>query len=412
MNLQSLRQLPELIRQHKYLSLLVLLLFIALGYGLRTPRVLVDSALVSRAPMSIWVEEEGRTRLQDRYQVSAPVSGYLNRVALEPGDKLEQGQVLFTINPAPADPLDTRSRAQAEANLARAQAALQEAQTRVDAQRAQVELASAELARIQPLAASGHVSADALDRARAQAQEANASLRSAHFSVDVARHELDNAKATLAVFSGGGSSGASGTSNPQPIIITSPISGQVLSRQRQSEGRVQAGEPIALLGDLNSLDVEVDLLSPDAVRVQPGMAVSLERWGGDQPLQGRVRRVDPAGFTRYSALGVEEQRVWVIVDITSPREQWQNLGDAYRVEARFVLWQGDEVLQVPSSALFREGDHWFAYVVESGYAHKRELKPGRRAGLATQIESGLNEGERVVLYPGEGLAEGARVKLR
>ena len=409
MNLESLRQAPKLIRQHKWLSLLGLLLLIALVYGLRSPRILVDSALVSRAPMSIWVEEEGRTRLQDRYQVSAPVSGYLNRVALEPGDKLAQGQVLFSINPAPADPLDSRSRAQAEANLARAQAALQEAQTRVEAQQAQVELASAELARIQPLAASGHVSADSFDKARAQAQEANASLRSAHFSVDVARHELDNAKATLAVFSGAVSGKAS---NLQPITVTSPISGQVLSRQRQSEGRVQAGEPSVILGDLNSLDVEVDLLSPDAVRVQPGIAVSLERWGGDQPLQGRVRRVDPSGFTRYSALGVEEQRVWVIVDIESPREQWQNLGDAYRVEARFVLWQGDDVLQVPSSAIFREGDHWYCYVIDAGRAHKHEIKPGRRAGLATQVESGLENGERVVLYPGEGLAEGARVKSR
>ncbi len=395
-----------LARQHHKLLLLALALLIALGYGLRTPRVLVDSALVSRAPMSIWVEEEGRTRLPDRYQVSAPVSGYLNRVALEPGDKLEQGQVIFTINPAPADPLDTRSRAQAEANLARAQAALQEAQTQVEVQQAQVNLAAAELARIQPLAAAGNVSADALDRVQAQAQVANASLRSARFSVDVARHELDNARATLAVFS------KDKNQSLQPISVTSPITGQVLSRQRQSEGRVQAGEPIALLGDLNSLDVEVDLLSPDAVRVQPGMAVSLERWGGDAPLQGRVCRVDPAGFTRFSALGVEEQRVWVIVDITSPREQWQNLGDAYRVEARFVLWQGDNVLQVPSSALFREGEHWYCYVIDAGRAHQRELKPGRRAGLVTQIESGLSEGERVVLYPGEGLVEGARVKLR
>jgi len=406
MKLAVIAKLPGLIGRHKGITALVVLLLIALFYGLRSPRLLVDSALVTRGPMSLRVEEEGRTRLQDRYQVSAPVSGYLQRVQLEPGDKVVPGQQLFTIAPALADPLDSRSRAQAEANLARAQAALREAQTRVEAQRAQQQLANTELARVTPLAEAGHLSADAQDRARALAREAEANLRSARFSVDVAQHELDNARATLAVFK-------QDKQHPLTrISISSPIQGQVLSRQRQSEGRVQAGESIVLLGDLDSLDVEVDLLSPDAVRVQPGMAVSLERWGGDQPLQGRVRRVDPAGFTRYSALGVEEQRVWVIVDIESPRELWRNLGDAYRVEASFVLWQADAVLQVPSSALFREGDRWYTYVIVSGRAHRRELVPGRRAGLVTQIEQGLMEGERVILYPGENLTDGARVELR
>ncbi|WP_331346583.1 efflux RND transporter periplasmic adaptor subunit [Cellvibrio sp. UBA7661] len=383
---------------------LLALLVLALIAGFRPPAALVDSALVARASMQVTVEDEGRTRLADRYQVSAPVAGYLSRITLEPGDTVTPGQALFSINPTPANALDARSRAQAEATLARAEAALAAAQTQVEAEQARLELANQELARIQPLTQAGHLPADTLDRARAEARRAQASVNSARFAVDVAHHELENAQATLAI--GGG------TQRDAPLTVNSPINGVVLSRQRQSEGTVQSGEAILTLGDLNNLEVEVDLLSPDAVRVQPGMRVELTRWGMEGVLPGRVRRVDPAGFTRVSALGVEEQRVWVIVDIDAPRAQWQSLGDAYRVEARFILWEGENILQIPASALFRQGDEWRCYVIEQGRAKQRVVNLGRRSGLQVEIASGLNEGERVLLYPGQNIQQGSRVKLR
>lgn len=398
------------LKQKLIYAALALLVLLALVAGFREPPALVDSALVGRAPLLVSVEEEGRTRLADRYQVSAPVAGYLGRIELEPGDAVVQGQPLFSINPTPAISLDARSRAQAEATLARAQSALAAARTQVEAEQARLELADKELARIQRLVENGHLPVDNLDRARAEARRAKASLNSARFAVDVAHHELENAQATVAV--GGGAQ------RDAPFAVNSPIEGVVLSRQRQSEGSVQAGEAVLTLGDLNNLEVEVDLLSPDAVRVQPGMRVELARWGGVGMLPGRVRRVDPAGFTRFSALGVEEQRVWVIVDIDAPREQWQFLGDGYRVEARFILWEGDNILQIPASALFRNdekvhtGNEWVCYVIKQGRAKRRVVSIGRRSGLQVEVTAGLDEGERVLLYPGQDIVDGSRVRLR
>ncbi len=379
---------------------LLLLLLLALGF--RAPAILVDSAGAGRDAFKVFIEEEGRTRLPDRYQVSAPVAGYLNRVLREPGDAVTQGDVLFTINPLPAAPLDARSRAQAEAALARAEAVLQSAISQVESSSARAELAETEWQRISRLVEQGHISAEALDRAQAELRQASASLRSSRFGVDVARHERDNAQAILAV--------EGGQQDTLPVTVRAPVSGVVLSRQRQSAGVVQAGEPILMVGDLASLEVEVDVLSPDAVRLRPGMRVELERWGGDSLLPGRVRRVEPAGFTRYSALGVEEQRVWVIVDFDAGREQWQLLGDAFRVEARFILWEADNILQVPASALFRDSDGWALYVIANGRAIRRAVTPGQRSGLMAEILDGLDEGEQVILHPGQDMADGSRVR--
>ncbi|WP_211224493.1 efflux RND transporter periplasmic adaptor subunit [Marinimicrobium agarilyticum] len=383
---------------------IALLVLVVLGISFRNPPALVDSAAVTRGPFRMTVEEEGRTRLPDRFEVSAPVAGYLNRVLLEPGDAVAQGDTLFTLNPAPADALDARSGAQARASVARAESVLAAAQSAVEAQRAQAELADRELARIRKLVDQGHQSQEALDRAMAEARSANARLRTAQFQVDVARHERANAEAALTI--------AGGEVRSEPLRVTAPTEGVVLTRQRQSAGRVQPGEPILTLGDLRSLQVEVDLLSPDAVRLNPGMRVELERWGGDRVLPGRVRRVEPAGFTHISALGVEEQRVWVIVDFESDREHWKDLGDGYRVEARFILWEGEEVLQVPASALFREEETWAVYVVENGEAVRRTVTPGRRSGLLSEIQEGLAVGERVILHPGEDIHPGSRVEQR
>ncbi|MFU8838737.1 MAG: efflux RND transporter periplasmic adaptor subunit [Thiohalomonadaceae bacterium] len=381
---------------------LALLIIAALALGSRAPPVLVDSAEVKRGDFRISVEQEGRTRVADRYEVYAPVPGQLARVLLEPGDAVQAGDALFVIHPLQTPPLDARSRAQAEAMLAGAEVSVQLAGSQLEAEQSRLALAESELRRARPLLEQALISVEQFERIEAEARRARASERSARFAVDIARHERDNARAVL----------QSNGQGSAPITVYSPVSGQVLRRLRQSEGAVQAGEPVLAISNLDSLEVEVDVLSADAVRLRPGMAVELERWGGEATLQGQVRRIEPAGFTRISALGVEEQRVWVIVDFASEREHWQGLGDAYRIEARFILWQGEDILQVPASALFRHDEAWAAYVIEDGIARLRPVQAGRRSGLLREVLHGLSPGEQVVLHPGGDILEGSRVRLR
>lgn len=390
-------------RRYIWMTLATAVVIGALVLGFRGEPALVDSAAAERAPFRVAVEEEGRTRVVDRYEVSAPVTGRLGRVLLQPGDEVRRGDTLFVINPLPAAPLDARTRAQAETALARAESALREATAQVEAEQARNDLAARELERVRSLVAQGHMPADSLDRAEAEARRAAATLRSARFAVDVARYERDNARATLTV-AGGGEALA-------PIKVPAPVDGTVLSRLRQSESAIAAGEPVLVLGNLDSLEVEVDVLSQDAVRLRPGMTVELERWGGAGILPAHVRRVEPSGFTKISALGVEEQRVWVIVDLAVGREQWPSLGDGYRVEARFIVWQGEDVLQIPASALFRAGEGWGLFVIEDGRARRRAVRPGRSNGLMTEILEGLTPGERVILHPARDISDGARVRI-
>lgn len=380
----------------------VLLALLALFYGFRTPAILVDTALVSEGPFRLTVEAEGRTRVADRYEVSAPVTGLLGRVTLEPGDEVARGDALFSINPLQVAPLDVRSKAQAEANLARAEAALQAAHSQVESEQARLDLASSEYRRIERMVAGGHMSQERLDQVTSERRRASASLRSANFAVDVTRFERDNAQAMLSV--------AAGEQGAAPVAVSAPVSGRVLTRLRQSEGAVSVGTPILTLGDLASLEVEVDVLSADAVRLRPGMLVELERWGGASTLPGRVRRIEPAGFTKVSALGVEEQRVWVIVELDTPATSWAGLGDGFRVEAHFVLWSAEGVRQVPTSALFRRGDEWGGFVVENDRAVYRSIAIGRRSGLVTEVLEGLAVGELVILYPGQDMHDGGRIR--
>jgi len=386
------------------LVVLVALLAVGLAYGFREPAPWVDAEAVRRGHFRVSFEEEGRTRVQDRYELLAPVAGLLSRVRLEPGDRVSRGDPLFTISPSFAAPLDPREHASAAATLERAEAALQAARTQMQAAQARAEFAEHEVKRLRPLAESGHVSAAALERALAESRAAAALLRSAQFAIDVARHERDVARAVLE---------SRGTDpSIEPIVVDSPLDAEVLARMRQSAGPVQMGEPILVLGDPDTLEVIVDVLSPDAVRLHPGMAVELDRWGGDETLPARVRRIEPSAFTKVSALGVEEQRVWVVVDFVGEAERWRPLGDGYRVLARFVLWEGDDVLQAPAAAFFREGDGWAAFVVEDGRARLRRVEIGRRSGLLVEIRGGLQPGERVLLHPDRALRDGDRVRVR
>lgn len=383
---------------------IVVLVLLVLFFFMRPRPVMVDAATAEEAPFRITIEEEGRTRLPDRYVVSVPVTGHLNRVLLEPGDQVTQGESLLTVHPAPAEALDARTSAQARADLARAEAALQVATARVEAEEAAHALAGQERERMQVLARDGHVAREALDRAEAELRIRAAGLKSARFAVAVAEHEADNARAALSVV-GGEMAG-------MPLEVSSPVDGSVLSLFRQSEGRVQAGEDILMVGNLDALEVEVDVLSADAVRLRPGMKVEMEQWGGDAMLPGRVLRIEPAGFTRISALGVEEQRVWVIVGFDAPHEEWQRLGDGYRVEARFILRESEGVLQVPASALFREEETWYTFVIRDQRVQRREIEPGERSGLMREVLAGLDSGEDVVLHPGQDISDGTRIRIR
>lgn len=386
---------------------LALLIIAALVYGFRPQPRLVDIAKATRGPMQVSVGEEGKTRVIDRYDISAPVAGMTCRVDLDVGDPVEKGQALITINPLESQALDPRSRAEAEARIAAAASALHVAEQNVKSARAEKDLAEKELSRLQPLFDKGHVSQGQLDQAAAAVQTTRAASRSARFAVDVARYELEAARTALSY------TGVSGQDNPDANVqVRSPIDGRLLAIHQECEGVVAAGQALLVVGDTRSLEVETDVLSADAVKIKPGMRVEFHRWGGEKPLQGKVRTVEPVGFTKISALGVEEQRVLVISDITSEPAQWESLGDGYRVEAEFILWQSDDVLQIPASALFRFNDGWALFVMQNAKAIRREVKVGQRNGLSAEILEGLTEGETVITHPDNTIEDGVAVKQR
>jgi len=376
-------------------------------YGFAPRAIPVDVAAVIIAPLAVTVEEEGKTRVRERYVVSSPVAGYVRRITLRVGDAVAAGQVIAVIEPSRAEALDPRSRAQAEAKVSAAQAALAAAQENARAAAAAAQLAQQERVRAESLRKSNFVSAQAVDTARSAETRARAGEQAAAEEVKVARFELDMARAAVASVNRLGSGDAA-----ERVQVRAPVAARVLKLARESEGAVSAGQALIEIGNPASLEVEVELLSTHAVKIAPGSKVIIDRWGGEQPLEGSVRVVEPSGFTKISALGVEEQRVRVIVDIHSPRETWARLADGYRVEARFVLWQGERVLQLPTSALFRQGAGWAVFVVDGEHARLRPVEPGQRAGLATEVKSGLREGDRVVAHPDEKLSDGVRVRLR
>lgn len=391
------------LRRHPFLVAVALLLAGVIALGFRPQPVSVDITEVRTGPLRVTVEEEGRTRVIDRYVISAPVSGYLQRIELDVGATIAAGQPVALLEPLRADVLDPRRRAEAESRVAAARAAVKAAEQRSGAAQAEADYAAAEEQRLGELYRKRTVSLDAYQQADAAARRTRAALQSARFQVDVARAELKAAEATLASYAAGGPM-------PERVVITAPVAGQVLKRFRESEGVVPAGEALLEVGDPLTLEVEVDVLSRDAVRIAPGMPVRLERWGGAAPLDGVVRTVEPVGFTKISALGVEEQRVLVIADITSPREAWRRLGDGYRVEAVFILWQGDDVLQVPSSALFRSGADWALFVVEDGRAVTRRVELGHEGEINVEIRAGVRAGEQVIAHPGDAVSDGVRVR--
>ncbi|MDQ1315037.1 MAG: HlyD family secretion protein [Pseudomonadota bacterium] len=378
-----------------------------LAYGFMPRALPVDLAEVKRAPLAVTVEEEGKTRVMDRYRVTAPVAGYVRRSDLKAGDAVAAGQVLAVIEPTRAVALDPRTRAQAQAQVRAAQAALAVAEQNALAAAAAAQLAQQERARAESLRESNFLSAQALDAARSAETRVGAVQQAATHAVRVARFELEMARAAVASTDRLQNGGAADV-----LQVRAPVAARVLKLIQESEGAVATGQPLLEIGNPDSLEIEVEVLSTHAVKITPGSKVILDRWGGDRAVEGRVRVVEPSGFTKISALGVEEQRVRVIVDFAAPRETWQPLGDGYRVEARFVLWEADDVLQLPTSALFRQGEGWAVFAVEGGRVRLTPVETGHRAGLATQVLSGLGVGARVVSHPDDKIGDGTRVKPR
>ncbi len=372
--------------------------------------VAVETGAVVRAPLEVTVGGEGQTRVRDRYVVSAPVAGLVPRITLDAGDPVERGQPLAVVEPAVPPLLDVRSR---EEQVARVRAA-EAMRDRADAKVAQAEtafrLAERELARRRPLAAEGLIPATELDAAEAEAASRARELDAARSEARSARFDLERERAAL--MGVGADQSSSARTTVGRVEVRSPVAGRVLRVVQESAAVVPAGTPLVEVGDPRDLEVVVDLLSTDAVAVRPGAEGWIEGWGGGTPLPVRVRLVEPSGFTKVSALGVEEQRVNVILDFAGPADGQAALGDGYRVDVRIVVWARPDVLQVPVAALFRDGDGWATFVVEDGRARRRAVQVGHRTERAAEVLSGLDEGETVILYPGDRVEEGGRVSPR
>ena len=402
-----------LLREHPVVALIAVLLTGLMIWGFWPKPILVEVIPARYAPLTITIEEEGRTRVIDRYVIAAPVNGVTCRQELNVGDNVTQGQVLLGISPLASQVLDPRSRAQAEARLASAESALLAAQEQARASAATAQLAILERNRLQPLADKGLISREILDKANTAVQTTSAAKRSADFRVEVAKYDRE-AASTMLQYSASGQDESLNTAentNEESVLIRSPVNGKILKIARQCEGPVVTGEPLLEIGDPTALEIEVDVLSADAVRIAPGMKVAFDRWGGE-PLQGIVRIIEPVGFTKTSALGVEEQRVLIISDFTSPIGMWRRLGDGYRVEASFIIWQQNNVLQIPTNSLFRYQNGWAVFVLEDGYAKRREISIGQRNGLMAQVLEGLKENEKVINHPSDEVDDGIRVALR
>lgn len=388
-------------------GIFAVLVVLAVMAAVRPEPVWVDLTPVTRGSLSVTIVEEGKTRVKDRYIVSSPVAGYLHRVELDVGDHVEPNQLLAELEPVPASVLDARSRAEAAARVEAARATLASARQTVRAASADANLARQEYQRLLRLSEANFVSSERLQQAEAAASRAQAMLRSASFNEEVAAHELAAARTRLDV-SAGSSGGETGF---ERVPIRSPVLGSVLGVLRENEGVVQPGTPLLEVGDPGALEVVVEVLSYDAVKLRPGLQVRLHGWGGGE-LDARVRRIEPVGFEDISALGVEEQRVRVIIDIHSPHDAWAQLGDGYRIDAEFVLWQGEDQIQLPASAVFEQGDHNWVFVAENGIARRMPVTTGPSNGLMTVVTDGLEPGQWVVRHPDRQLEDGDRIRER
>ncbi len=374
---------------------------------------MVDMGTVSVGTMQLTIDEEGRTRVRDAYIVSTPVAGQLQRVSVQPGDPVVRGETIVAhMRPTNPAALDVRTREQAQAVVDAAQAALRVARADLNAAIANRDLAQTELGRTEQLVERGISSAAALDSARQRSRVAQANVDTAEAAISMREAEIANAQAQLIGFDDRGLAAALGPTSDD-IPIRAPAEGRVLRVIQQSETTLPAGAPIMEIGNIeNDLEVVVELLSIDAVQVTVGDPVVISDWGGPTELTGEVARVDPFGVTQFSALGVEEQRVNTVIAFTSPSTDYAGLGHGFRVETRIVVWQAEDTLIVPASALFRNRDAWAVFVVVDGTAQLRTIQIGPNNGIEAQVTDGLTQDDRVILYPSSGLTDGMNVAER
>ncbi len=382
-----------------------LILVLAIAYAFVPRPVLVELAEVRRGDLEVSVQEDGKTRVVDRFEITAPISGRLLRIPLKPGNPVKAGETrIATILPHDPELLDPRTKARAEAEVKSAKANLAKAKEELNRAEQALELAVSELKRKRGLVQNQYITQEALTAAEFQVNIREAEKRAAGQAVSVATFNYEQARAALIQAGDPGGKGGAG------FALYAPIDGKVFQIFKESEGFVASGTPIMELADPNDLEVVVDLLSKDAVKVAAGADVYLEHWGGEHPIKGRVRWVEPSGFTKISALGVEEQRVNVVIDFAGPPEERQGLGDGYRVEARIVTWRGRDLLLAPTSALFRDGSDWAVFLVREGRAALTRVEIGQENGLQAEILKGLSAGDRVIVHPGDLVKEGVKIE--
>lgn len=385
---------------------LVLMLIGAIVVTTRQRPVRVDLETVTRGPIRVTINEDGQTRVTDRYVVFSPLEGQMERINLKAGDPITQGQtILARIDPSDPSLLDARTRAGAEARINAADAAVARSEAQLVASKSSLEYAQSELSRLTRAGEEGAATPQEVDDAELAVVLRSQEVRSAEFALQIARFELEQARAALVESTPDDAARA-------PFEIPSPITGRVLRVLRDSAGVVAPGTPLLEIGDTTRLEIQVDVLSQDAVRIAPGDEVLIERWGGDATLGARVRLVEPSGFAKVSALGVEEQRVYVIIDFADPGAVRDRIGDGFRVEARIVVDEAGDAVLAPSGAVFPHQDGWGVFVATNGHARLRPIEVGLRNDLHVQVLAGLEPGERVVVYPSDRVADSARIRVR
>ena len=391
-------------------TLLVLLAIALLGtlaMAFRPQPVLVEVAEVTRGPFEQVIEDDGKTRVRERYVVSAPLAGKLQRITLKAGDAVTAGMVLAAIDPGSPALLDVRTERELTERVGAAEATRLRAAATVERARAALDQSRSDLERTRKLAAQGFISAAQQEQAELETKIGTRELEAARYAEQAASHDVAVARAALLQVRDGAAEKPSGWR----WEVRTPVAGQILKIIQESESIVAVGAPLLEVGQPAELEVVVDVLSTDAVQIKPGAPVRLLRWGRAEPLEGRVRRVEPAAFTKISALGVEEQRVNVVIDLTSPVETWQSLGDGYKVDASIIVASLDNAVKVPVSALFRDGEQWTVFTVAGGKAALRAVQLGRRGGMEAVVEKGLQPGEKVIVHPGDSVRDGRRIKL-
>jgi HlyD family secretion protein len=371
--------------------------------------VLVDIAAVTVGPMDVRVEEDGKTRIRERYVVSTPLTGRLLRITLNVGDMVTADQTILARMEA-TDPalLDPRTVAQAKARVSAGERKLLAAKADLAKAEAEAQFAETEMGRLRQLRTRNAASTSEFEAAELEFRRCTEEARTAGFSVDIAEYELELERAALLL-----TDPDQRSSGEMELSIKAPIDGRILRIYQESSAVVTAGSPLMEVGDPTDLEVVADVLSRDAVRISAGDTVILKRWGGEHPLRGRVRLVEPSGFTKLSALGVEEQRVSVIIDLIDPPESRQELGDGFRVDCEVIVWESASSLQVPASALFRVDGQWHVFVVSGqSIAERRQVEIGQNNGSTAEVIRGLQAGDRVIVHPGDTIEDGVAVTAR